>query len=122
MSDSMRRREFITLLGGTAAAGPRAARAQQRAMPVVGFLALRSGPDNYDFVAFRDGLASAGFVEGRNVAIEFRSANNRWERLAPLAAELVQRQVVAIVAFDASSAIEAAKSATSTIPIVFATV
>ena len=117
----MRRREFIPLLAATAAAWPLAARAQQQAMPVVGFLALRPlSPDRSDVPAFRQGLAAAGFVEGRNLAIEYRSANNQVERLAPLAAELVQREVTVIVALDAGPAVRAAKAATSTIPIVFA--
>jgi putative tryptophan/tyrosine transport system substrate-binding protein len=101
---------------------PRVARAQQPAMPVVGFLDLRSpSPDAVELAAFRQGLAATGFVEGRNVAIEYRWANNQLWRLAPLAAELVQRQVAVIVALDLDSAptVLAAKNATSAIPIVF---
>jgi putative tryptophan/tyrosine transport system substrate-binding protein len=88
-------------LGGAAVAWPLAARAQQPALPVVGFLDLRPPrPDASDVSAFRQGLAAAGFVEGRTVAIEYRWANNEGARLAPLAAELVQRHVAMIVALD----------------------
>jgi putative ABC transport system substrate-binding protein len=89
-------------------------------MPVVGFLDLHSpSPNAVELVAFRQGLAAAGFVEGQNVAIEYRWANNQQWLLAPLAAELVQRQVAVIVALDSDATIFAAKNATSTIPIVF---
>jgi putative tryptophan/tyrosine transport system substrate-binding protein len=114
----MRRREFIVGLG-SAAAWPLAARAQQQAMPVVGFLDLGSPrPDAGYVAAFRQGLAAAGFLDGRTVAIEYRWANNQAQRLAPLAAELVQRQVAVIVTFS-GPAVLAAQAATSTIPIVF---
>jgi putative tryptophan/tyrosine transport system substrate-binding protein len=115
----MRRREFIA--GLVAAGWPVVGRAQQPAMPIVGFLDLRS-PSLHaaDVAAFRQGLAAAGFVEGQTVAIEYRWANNQWQRLAPLAAELVQRQVAVIVAIDSGPTVLAAKAATSTIPIVFA--
>jgi len=107
-------------LGGTATAGPLTARAQQPALPVVGFLDLGPPRPNASYVvAFRQGLAAAGFVEGRTVAIEYRWANNQGGRLGPLAAELVQRKVAVIVALDSGPTVLAAKAATSTIPIVF---
>jgi putative tryptophan/tyrosine transport system substrate-binding protein len=116
----MRRREFITLFSGAAAGWPLAAGAQQQALPLVGFLSSRSAEDTKKLVeAFRDGLQVSGFVEGKDIEIEYRWANGEYERLAALAADLIGRRVTVLVTTGSEPSALAAKAATTAIPIVF---
>jgi putative tryptophan/tyrosine transport system substrate-binding protein len=117
----MRRRNFLGVVGGAVVALPRVARAQQPAIPVIGYLTSRSAGETAALVAaFRKGLAEAGYVEGQNVAVEYRWAEGQYDRLPALAADLVQRGVAVLVTTGGEPAALAAKAATSTIPIVFA--
>jgi putative ABC transport system substrate-binding protein len=114
----MRRCEFITLLGGAAAARPVAARAQQPRLPVIGFLHPAS-QCVYNLNGFRQGLREAGFAEGQNLAVEYRWADNEPDRLPELVADLIRRRLQIIVTLSSGLAVQTAKAATSTIPIVF---
>jgi len=118
----MRRREFIALLGSTVATWPLASRAQQAAMPVIGFLDSRSPDALADRLrGFRQGLKDSGFIEGENVIVVYRWAENQFDRLPALADELVRRPAAVIVASGGPNVTIAAKAATTTIPIVFLT-
>src|SRR5262245_61247483 len=116
----MRRRDFVTLLGGAAAVWPLAARAQQPSVPVIGFMGLET-PDLYAdrLGAFHQGLKETGFVQGQNVAIEYRWARGHYDRYPEMAAEFVRRQVAVIAATGGEPSPQSAKAATQTIPIVF---
>jgi putative ABC transport system substrate-binding protein len=120
LGGSVRRREFMAALGGAAAAWPFAAHAQQQSLPVIGFLVSAApGPFIGELAAFKKGLAESGYVEGQNIIIEYRWAQNQLDRLPAMAADLVKRQVSVLVAAGGAPSASAAKAATSKIPILF---
>src|SRR5271166_4669301 len=118
LENVMRRRDFITLLSGAAAAWPLTARAQQRALPVIGFMVAGVAARSQQFGAFHAGLKESGYVEGQNVVVEFRSAEGHFDRFAALAADMLRQGVSLLVAVSNDAAL-AAKRATTTTPIVF---